>query len=91
MESDQKVMRRQQVIPRQWKKFLPNSENKLDLIDFFWYDWPTNLEHCHQLDGKELHMTIGDEAPCISPVHGLITSLTKKLVRFYYYIHSGIK
>ena len=66
-------MRRQQVIPKQWEKFLPNSENKLDLIDLLWHDWSTNLKHSHQLDGKELHMTIRDEAHCISSVHGLIT------------------
>ena len=50
-----KVMRRQRVITKQWKKFLWNSENKLDLIDFLWHDWSTNLKHSHQLDGKKLH------------------------------------
>ena len=68
-----KVMRRQQKLPKQRKKFLQNSENKLDLIDFLWHDWATNLKHSHQLDGKELYMTIRDEAHCISSVHGLIT------------------
>ena len=68
-----KVMRRQQVIPKQWKKSLRNSENKLDLIDFLWHDWSTNLKYSHQLDGKELYMTLRDEAHCISSVHGLIT------------------
>ena len=68
-----KVIRRQQVIPKQWERFLRNSENKLDLIDFLWHDWWTNLKHSHQLDGKELYMTIRDEAHCISSVHGLIT------------------
>ena len=68
-----KVMKRQQVIPKQWKKSLRNSENKLDLIDFLWHDWWTNLKHSHQLDGKELYMTIRDEVHCISSVHGLIT------------------
>ena len=43
-----KVMRREQVIPKQWKKFLQNLENKLDLIDFFWHDWSTNLKHSQQ-------------------------------------------
>ena len=68
-----KVIRRQQVIPKQWERFLRNSENKLDLIDFLWHDWWTNLKHSHQLDGKELYMTIRDEVHCISSVHGLIT------------------
>ena len=39
-----KVMRREQVIPKQGKKFLGNSENKLDLIDFLWHDWSTKLK-----------------------------------------------
>ena len=67
-----KVMRREQVIPKQWKKVLQNSKNKLDLIDFLWHDWLTNLKHSHQLDGKEFYMTIRDEAHCTSSVHGLI-------------------
>ena len=66
-------MRREQVIPTQWKKFLRNSENKLDLIDFVWHDWSTNLKHIQQLDGKELYMTIRDKAHCISSVYGLTT------------------
>ena len=47
-----KVMRREEVMPKQWKKFLRNSENKLDLIDFLWHDLSTNLKHSQQLDGK---------------------------------------
>ena len=47
-----KVMRRQQVLPRQWKIFLRNSENKPELIDFLLHDWSTNLKHSQQLDGK---------------------------------------
>ena len=43
-----KVMRREQVIPKQWKKFLRKSENKLDLIDLLWHDWS---KHSQQLDG----------------------------------------
>ena len=69
-----KVIRREQVIPKQWKKFLRNSENKLNLINFLWHDWPTNLKHNRQVDGKELYMTIRDEVHCISSVHGLVTS-----------------
>ena len=67
-----KVMRREQVIPNQLKKFLQSSENKLDLIDFLWHDWSANLKHSQQLDRKELYMTIRDEAHCISSVHGII-------------------
>ena len=47
-----KVVRREQAIPKQWKKFLRNSENKLDLIDFLLYDWSTNSKHSQLLDGK---------------------------------------
>ena len=61
-----KVMRREQVIPKQWKKVLRNSENKLDLAAFLLHDWSKNLKHIRQLDGKELQMTIRDEAHCIS-------------------------
>ena len=70
-----KVMRREQVISKQWKKILWNSENKLDLIDFLWHDWlwSTKLKHSQQLDGKELYMTLRDEAHCISSVHSVIT------------------
>ena len=68
-----KVVRREQAIPKQWKKFLRNSENKLDLIDFLLYDWSTNSKHSQLLDGKEFYMTIRDEAHCISLVHGVIS------------------
>ena len=68
-----KVVRRKQAIPKQWKKFLRNSENKLDLIDFLLYDWSTNSKHSQLLDGKEFYMTIRDEAHCISLVHGVIS------------------
>ena len=66
-----KVVRQEQAIPKQWKKFLRNSENKLDLIDFLLYDWSTNSKHSQLLDGKEFYMTIRVEAHCI--VHGVIS------------------
>ena len=65
-----KVMRRDQAVPKQFSRFLRNSENKLDLLDFLSKDWSTNLRHCEVLDGKELYFTIRDQAICISSIQG---------------------
>ena len=40
---------------------------------FLLHGYLTNLKHSQQLDGKELYMTIRDEAHYISSVHGFIT------------------
>ena len=60
------IMRGDQAVPKQFSKFLRNSENKLELLEFLLKDWSTNENHCDQLDGRELYFTIRDQAVCLS-------------------------
>ena len=40
-----KVMRKEQVAPKQWKMFMRNVDDKTDLINFLLIDWSTNERH----------------------------------------------
>ena len=61
-----KVMGKEQVAPKQWKKFMRHADNKIDLINFLLRDWSTNERHIPVLVGKDMYMTIRDQAYCIS-------------------------
>ena len=68
-------MRRDQTVSKQFSKLLRNSENKLELLEFPLKDWSTNESHCDQLDGKELHFTIRDQAVCLSSNQGRLSCI----------------
>ena len=57
-----KVTRRDQARPTQLRKFFSNADNKLDLIKFLLEDWQTNPEFIPVLQGKQLFVTLKDQA-----------------------------
>ena len=69
------VLRRDQTEPKQFSKFLGSSENKSSLIKFLYDDWSTNNIHSRKLSDKELFMTIGNQAHCITSVRGGMKSV----------------
>ena len=69
-----KVMRRTQERPKQFVKFLRNSDNKLDLIKFLLNDWLNNIQHFNTLKDKEVYMTCENKAFHITSSRGLILS-----------------
>ena len=46
------ALRRDQKKPAQFKKILPNSQNKTDLIKFIIKDWSSNKQNLKKLNGK---------------------------------------
>ena len=60
-----KVMGKEQVTPKQWKKCMRNADNKKDLINFLLRDWSTNERHIPILKGKYRYITIRDRPYCI--------------------------
>ena len=60
------VLRRNQVKPKQFQKFLQLPENKIDLVKFLINDWSSNIRHSDVLEGKEVYITIQYQAFCIS-------------------------
>ena len=53
--------RREQKVPVNFKKFLDNSENKLEFMDFFVSDWSSTL-HCAECRGdKKIFVTVRND------------------------------
>ena len=68
-----KASRRDQQRPKQFRNFWRLSQNKTDLVRFLIQDWSTNAKHCDVLDGKELYVTLEDEAHRISSNRGQLS------------------
>ena len=67
------IKRRDQKLPKQLKKFLRCSENKVDFIDFLLKDWSSpNPAHTSTLQDKEIYLTVRDKAFCITSQNGVI-------------------
>ena len=54
--------RRNQSIPAQFRKYLHNSNKKLELIDFLINDWAKNINTTDILKDKELYVAVRDRA-----------------------------
>ena len=67
-----RALRRDQAKPKQFDKYLRDSENKIDLIKFLLHDWSTNTLHCPTLDNKELYITIEENTYCITSNRGVL-------------------
>ena len=72
-----KVLRRNQERPKQFIKFLRNSENKLDLVRFLLKDWSINQIHAKSLQDKKLFVTREDKAYRISCRRGLVQAVNE--------------
>ena len=59
-------LRRNQEKPKQFNKYLRNSENKLDLVKFLIKDWSTNTIHLNTLKDQEVFITCEDKAYRVS-------------------------
>ena len=66
-----KPTRRDQKTPSQFKKFLANSQNKLDLVRFLIEDWSTNPCHIDAIGIREIYATIEEEAFLIQLYNGV--------------------
>ena len=66
-----KPTRRDQKTPSQFKKFLANSQNKLDLVRFLIEDWSTNPCHIDAIGIREIYATIEEEAFLIKLYNGV--------------------
>ena len=54
--------RRKQKVPVNFEKFLNNSENKLELMDFFVRDYWSSTLHCAEcIGGKEIFITLRND------------------------------
>jgi len=67
---------RDQAVPKQFSRFLRNSENKLELLDFLLNDWSTNGVHCVLLEQRTLYFTIRDKAFAITSNEGRLSCNT---------------
>ena len=59
------ISRRNKVKPKQFQKFPRLPENKIDLVKFLINDWSSNIRHSGVLEGKEVYITVQDQAFCI--------------------------
>ena len=67
------VKRREQSLPKQFKKYLGCSENKVCLVDFLLRDWSTPAPaHLKALAEKELFVTVRDLAFCLTAINETI-------------------
>ena len=58
------VSRRNQVRPKQFQKFLQLPKIKVDLVKLLINGWFSNVSHSDDLKGKEVYITIDDQAVC---------------------------
>ena len=75
-----KVLGKEQVTPKQWKKFMRYADSKTYSIIFLLRDWFTNERNISVLEGKEMFMTIRDQAYCISSNEGILSCSPLRLV-----------
>ena len=75
-----KVLGKEQVTPKQWKKFMRYADSKTYSIIFLLRDWFTNERNISVLEGKEMFMTIRDQAYCISSNEGILPCSPLRLV-----------
>ena len=68
-----KVMLKEQATPKQWKKFMRHADNKANVLKFLLRDWSTSELHIPVLEGKDMYMTIRDQAYCISSNQGILS------------------
>ena len=68
-----KVMLKEQATPKQWKKFMRHADNKANVLNFLLRDWSTSELHIPVLEGKDMYMTIRDQAYCISSNQGILS------------------
>ena len=54
--------RRDQKLPKQFKKYLAVGENKQELIEFLLADWSTQAQHHHQISEKTIFFTTKKDA-----------------------------
>ena len=67
------VKRQEQCFPKQFKKYIGCSENKVDLVAFLLRDWSTPTPaHLKALAEKELFVTVRDLAFCLVAINGTI-------------------
>ena len=57
-----KSTRQDQKTPSQFKTFLANSQNKLDLVRFLIEDWSTNPCHINVIRSTKIYATVEDKA-----------------------------
>ena len=53
-----KIERRSQSCPRQWKKFLRDSKNKTQLMNFVLNDWKTHNDFLQLLSGRTIFFNV---------------------------------
>ena len=53
-----KVERKSQKCPKQWKKFLRDAKNKIQLLNFLIKDWTTNDEFLEKLSGRTIFFNV---------------------------------
>ena len=53
-----KVERGNQKCPKQWKKFLRDGKNKVQLLNFVLNDWKSNDEHLQKLSGRTIFFNL---------------------------------
>ena len=67
------IKRREQKLPKQFKKFLRSSENKMDLLDFLVKDWSvTTPEQLQIMGNNEIFITVRGETFCFKVSNGII-------------------
>ena len=54
--------RRDQKLPKQFKKYLAVGENKQELIEFLLADWSAQAQHHHQISEKNIFFTTKKDA-----------------------------
>ena len=70
-----KIGRRDQKLPKQFKRFLFGGENKAELVRFLFNYWASSDEYKAFISTKSLFVNVGDNAVLIKEIYGHITTV----------------
>ena len=65
-----RIERRDQKRTKQWKKYMKDSDNKIDLVQFLFQDWSDPSRFSSKLAGKTLYFNIEDRFHKLTCVNG---------------------
>ena len=66
----------EQFCPRQWRKFMPNGSNKINLLNFLVRVWSANPAYAQKIKDHTLFVTHGDDCTKLVVSEGTVTAST---------------
>ena len=69
------LSRREQKTPKQWKKYISHSQNKIDLVKFLLRDWSHPERFKDQIGNRRIYASVEEKCYMIKDVDGVIEAV----------------